>query len=102
MKRGVFQRWRRRLALALLAVVLWLGFVAGWIVSGFAAGFGNESWHLWLNSPTTALTFLGVYALHNTQHRHEKAHGDARPQQRLRMRPEPPFGSGLPILGCWI
>ncbi len=52
---------------------LCVAFVAGWLASGFAAGFGNETWHLWLNSPTTALTFLGVYALHNTQHRFEKA-----------------------------
>lgn len=51
-------------------------FVAGWLVSGLYFGAGNETWHLWLNSPTTALTFLGVYALHNTQHRFEKAQNE--------------------------
>lgn len=50
-----------------------VSFIAGWISMGFFVGSSNETWHLWLNSPTTGLTFLGMFALHNTQHRFEKA-----------------------------
>lgn len=49
-------------------------FILGWIV-GLVAGhrWTDDVYHLWLNSPTTALTFLGVFLLHNVQTRFEKA-----------------------------
>lgn len=50
-----------------------LGIVAGWVVVLPFAGYDNQLWHLALNSPTTAITFLLVALLHNTQHRFEKA-----------------------------
>lgn len=46
--------------------------VASWVVVLVRAGLDNEVVHLWLNSPTTALTFLGVFLLHNTTHRFER------------------------------
>lgn len=49
-------------------------FVLGWIVGLVARGqWNHDVYHLWLNSPTTALTFLGVFLLHNAQHRFEQA-----------------------------
>lgn len=65
--------------------------VATWAVAGVRTGFGNETWHLWLNSPTTALTFLGVFLLHNTTHRFERQVLDrlARIEQALGLEPWP-------------
>jgi len=49
-------------------------FVAGWIGGLMATRQWNDSaYHLWLNSPTTALTFLGVFLLHNSTQRFERA-----------------------------
>lgn len=49
-------------------------FVIGWTIGLFATGKETDSvYHLWLNSPTTALTFLGVFLLHNAQTRFERA-----------------------------
>lgn len=49
-------------------------FVVGWIVGLVATQRWNDDvYHLWLNSPTTALTFVGVFLLHNEQSRFEKA-----------------------------
>lgn len=50
-----------------------LGLVAGWLIGLPFAGPSNQLWHLVLNSPTTAITFLLVALLHNTQHRFELA-----------------------------
>lgn len=51
-----------------------LTFVAGWLAYGAANQlWSDDTWHLALNSPTTALTFLGVFALHNGQRRFERA-----------------------------
>ena len=50
-----------------------MGLVIGWLFGLPVAGPTNELWHLLLNSPTTAITFLLVALLHNTQHRFEKA-----------------------------
>lgn len=50
-----------------------LGLVFGWLVGLPFAKPDNQLWHLVLNSPTTAITFLLVALLHNTQHRFEKA-----------------------------
>lgn len=50
-----------------------LGLVLAWLVGLPKAGPSNQLWHLVLNSPTTAITFLLVALLHNTQHRFEIA-----------------------------
>lgn len=50
-----------------------LGLVAGWTIALPFMGYDNQLWHLALNSPTTAITFLLVALLHNTQHRFEQA-----------------------------
>lgn len=47
--------------------------VAAWIIGLPIAGWKNDIYHLMLNSPTTAITFLLVALLHNTQHRAERA-----------------------------
>lgn len=48
-------------------VSLW---VAGLLIT---RQWNNSAYHLWLNSPTTALTFVGVFLLHNEQSRFERA-----------------------------
>lgn len=54
-------------AFCLAGVAIWLGY-------GAARGLWTDDvWHLALNSPTTALTFLGLYALHNASARFERA-----------------------------
>lgn len=51
-----------------------LGFIAAWLAFGALNGlWSNDTWHLALNSPTTALTFVGVFALHNSTNRFERA-----------------------------
>lgn len=76
---SLFARFADRMA-AIWSSAPWFGlcavFVGGWICVGPIAGWNNDRWHLWLNSPTTALTFLGVYLLHNTQHRFERAQNE--------------------------
>lgn len=47
--------------------------VAAWIIGLPIAGWKNDIYHLMLNSPTTAITFLLVALLHNTGHRAERA-----------------------------
>jgi low affinity Fe/Cu permease len=47
--------------------------VVGWLAGLPIAGWKNDIYHLLLNSPTTAITFLLVALLHNTQHRAERA-----------------------------
>jgi low affinity Fe/Cu permease len=49
------------------------GLVVGWTVLLPYMGVRNQLWHLALNSPTTAITFLLVALLHNTAHRSEEA-----------------------------
>lgn len=50
------------------------GFVVGWVIGlAFGRHYSSDVYHLWLNSPTTALTFLGVFLLHNSQKRFEDA-----------------------------
>lgn len=45
-----------------------------WLVYGVINSLWTDDvWHLALNSPTTGLTFLGLYALHNATARFEKA-----------------------------
>jgi low affinity Fe/Cu permease len=56
----------------------WFAICATFVLSWVAGLFGTQKWsdsvyHLWLNSPTTALTFVGVFLLHNEQSRFEKA-----------------------------
>lgn len=53
--------------------VICVSFVFGWLSMGPLAGWNNDRWHLWLNSPTTALSFLGIFLLHNVQSRYERA-----------------------------
>lgn len=53
--------------------MLCLGIVVGWCLGLLQFGIKHELWHLALNSPTTAITFLLVALLHNTQHRFEQA-----------------------------
>ena len=48
-------------------------FVVGWCVALPFQGFDNDLWHLTLNSPTTAITFLLVALLQNTSSRSTKA-----------------------------
>src|SRR4051794_19484139 len=50
-----------------------LGFVLIWAALLPTQGWNNQIWHLWLNSPTTSITFLLVALLQNTQARFEKA-----------------------------
>lgn len=50
---------------------LCLALVAGWLVLLPFRGFDNQLWHLVLNSPTTAVTFLLVALLQNSQQRFE-------------------------------
>lgn len=50
-----------------------LGLVVGWIGGLPFVGPSNQLYHLVLNSPTTAITFLLVALLHNGQHRFERA-----------------------------
>lgn len=73
----MFDRFTDALA-RLWAGPLWfalcLAFVGGWLAYGALHGLWSDSvWHLSLNSPTTALTFLGVFALHNATTRFERA-----------------------------
>ena len=46
--------------------------VIGWGASGPMLGY-SDSWHLLLNSPTTAITFLMVFLIQHTQNRDSKA-----------------------------
>ena len=48
-------------------------FVVAWIILLPLQGWNNDVWHLWLNSPTTSITFLLVALLQNTQARSTKA-----------------------------
>ena len=56
-----------------MCAIFVLGWTAGLVVT---RQWNDPAYHLWLNSPTTALTFLGMFALHNTQHRFEKAQNE--------------------------
>lgn len=47
--------------------------VTGWLIGLPFAGPLNDTYHLLLNSPTTAITFLLVAVAANEQHRFEKA-----------------------------
>jgi low affinity Fe/Cu permease len=53
--------------------VLCLVLVLGWLVLLPIQGWDNELWHLALNSPTTAITFLMVAVLQNSTQRFEDA-----------------------------
>lgn len=48
-------------------------FILGWLIGLPFAGWKNDIYHLLLNSPTTAITFLLVAVGANTQARFEKA-----------------------------
>lgn len=48
-------------------------FILAWATLLPVQGWNNNVWHLWLNSPTTSVTFLLVALLHNNQHRFEQA-----------------------------
>lgn len=50
-----------------------LALVTLWLIGLPIAGFSNDLYHLLLNSPTTAITFLLVAVSGNDQHRFEKA-----------------------------
>lgn len=50
-----------------------LGLVVSWLSVLPVVGPDNELYHLVLNSPTTAITFLLVALLHNTNSRFENA-----------------------------
>ena len=53
---------------------LCLAFVLGWTGGLLATRRWNDTgYHLWLNSPTTALSFLGIFLLHNSTQRFERA-----------------------------
>jgi len=49
-----------------------LAIVVGWLIGLPFAGPSNQLYHLVLNSPTTAITFLLVALLENSTHRFEK------------------------------
>lgn len=53
--------------ICLLGVLFWLG------VGAVRSLWTNETWHLSINSPTTVLTFLGVFLGLNGTMRHERA-----------------------------
>jgi low affinity Fe/Cu permease len=46
-----------------------LALVGGWLIAGIWFGYGSDLYHLLLNSPTTAITFLMVFILQNSQAR---------------------------------
>lgn len=46
--------------------------VVSWLAVLVRVGLNDEVVHLWLNSPTTALTFLGMFLLHHTTTRFER------------------------------
>jgi low affinity Fe/Cu permease len=48
-------------------------FVVLWIIGLPFAGYKNDTYHLFLNSPTTAITFLLVAVAANAQRRSSKA-----------------------------
>lgn len=50
-----------------------LGLVTSWLIGLPFAGPSNDLYHLVLNSPTTAITFLLVALQGNDQHRFEQA-----------------------------
>ena len=55
------------------AFVLAVGLVLSWLVSGMWFGYGNDLYHLVLNSPTTAITFLMVFVIQAAQNRDARA-----------------------------
>lgn len=81
-----FGRFAERAA-AVVAHPAFFGFCAGLVVAWTIAlpfiGLTNELWHLALNSPTTAITFLLVPLLHHQQ-RKAGAHLDARVKEIIR------------------
>lgn len=56
-----------------LFFVFCLLLVLAWVAGLPVAGLTSQIYHLALNSPTTAITFLLVALLHNVQHRAERA-----------------------------
>ena len=69
-----FARLATQAAGSTTAMALAFAFVLGWLVGGFlrADGFSSE-YQLWLNSPTTAVTFLTVFLIQRAQNADTKA-----------------------------
>ena len=57
------------------AITLSLGLVLAWVVGGFfvSGGFGNDTYQLVITAGTTAVTFLMVFVIQNTQNRDDRA-----------------------------
>lgn len=70
-----FDRFAERVSRAIghpITFALGLSFVLGWLCSGPAFQF-SDSWHLILNSPTTAFTFLIALVIESTARRNNEA-----------------------------
>lgn len=55
------------------AVVIAVAIVLAWLTLGPFVGWTNELWHLSLNSPTTATTYIMVFVILRAQNRDTKA-----------------------------
>ncbi|MEA2828318.1 MAG: hypothetical protein QOG43_2757 [Actinomycetota bacterium] len=57
------------------AITLSLGLVLAWVAGGFFVhgGFGNDTYQLVITAGTTAVTFLMVFIIQNTQNRDDRA-----------------------------
>lgn len=70
-----FDRFAERVSRAVghpVTFFLGLSFVLGWLCSGRMLGY-SDSWHLILNSPTTAFTFLIALVIESTARRNNEA-----------------------------
>ena len=57
------------------AITLALALVAAWVIGGLfvSGGFGNDAYQLVITGGTTAVTFLMVFIIQNTQNRDDRA-----------------------------
>lgn len=75
MKSTTFDRFAERVSRCIghpVSFTIAIVFVLSWLLSGSLFHFSN-TWHLILNSPTTAITFLIVFIIESTQRRNNRA-----------------------------
>ncbi len=68
-----FSDWVAEQAARPAAFAIALSLVLAWLCAGPFLGWSNDLYHLILNSPTTAITFLLVALSYNDSHRFERA-----------------------------
>lgn len=68
-----FASWAASVVSRAWFFALCAGLVVGWTIGLPLAGLTSEIYHLALNSPTTAITFILVALLHNDQRQFENA-----------------------------